>query len=80
MEDIKAYKVGDIMYIINKKRENYIQKNGKFPKYIEISNSLLYFLSSYYLCELNRNKNNNFFGMKVLINNYIDSPEEIRVY
>lgn len=80
MEDIKTYKVGDIMYIINEKREDYIQKNGEFPKYIEISNSLLYFLSSYYLCELNRDKNNKFFGMKVLINNYIDSPEEIRVY
>lgn len=80
MEDIKTYKVGDIMYIINEKREDYIQKNGEFPKYIGISNSLLYFLSSYYLCELNRDKKDKFFGMTVLINNHIDSPEEIKVY
>ena len=80
MEDIKTYKVEDIMYIINEKRENYIQKNGEFPKYIEISKSLLYFLSSYYLCELKRDKKDKFFGMRVLINNCIDSPEEIRVY
>ena len=41
MEEIKKYKVSEIMEIINNKRKDYINKYNEFPNVIEINKRLL---------------------------------------
>ena len=82
MEKIKGYKVSEIMEIINKKRIDYINKYNEYPNVIEINKRLLTFIKLNYLSIMNHplEEIKILLGMNVKINEYIDEPEEIKVY
>lgn len=77
-----GYSKEDIVEIINNKRKKIMVEKREFPNTIEISTSLLMFLKLNYLSIMNEPLQNikEMFGMKIIINDRIDSPEEIEVY
>lgn len=77
-----SYSYNDVISIIANKKVKYITQTGDFPNVIEISKKLLIFLKINILAIMNvpTDEIKTIYGMKVKINDYIDAPEEVKVY
>lgn len=79
---MKEYKIQDIIEIINNKRKIVILQYGEFPNTIEIGKKLLIFIKMHFLAMMNRplEDTKTIFGMNIIVNDYIEIPDEIKIY
>lgn len=76
------YTIQDIISIINDKRVEYIDNYGNFPNTMEISKSILMYIKMQFSTTANVPPEDIkvMYGMNIILNNYIDTPEEIKIY
>ena len=79
---MKKYTIQDIIQIINEKRRKIVMEEGKFPNTMELSKSLLIFIKMQFLITINVPIENikTMYGMNIIINDYLKTPEEIKIY
>lgn len=79
---MKQYNIQDIITIINNKRRKVMIQTGEFPNTMEIGKALLMFIKMQFLITVNVPLEDIkvMYGMNIIINDYIEEPEEIKIY